>query len=337
MRWGTAVMAVAIAGALAVAAARMPLETGDGGSVGGSVVTAPMDDGGTRYAMPLAGEVVAFFDDPAVPWGPGHRGVDIAGVEGAPVLAAGDGVVAYVGVVVDRPVVSIDHPDGIRTTYEPVAGSVEVGDAVGQAQVIGTLVADASHCAPRVCLHWGAKIGDDYIDPLSLLSDPVIRLYPVGAAVSVGGLGDRGLGVAGEPPGASAADVRARHQGRERRRTVPGGGRRVDQRRRIGAQLEQPRLADLVAVPGRRLGEGGDHRVPVHGLAVGEDHHAVLGHGVRVEGAGAAVAERAPPRVLQLEELVLRARGAHRIDGTPQARGWAWLNAARRRSELMWV
>lgn len=143
------------------------------------------------YALPLAGEVVAPFDDPALPWGAGHRGVDLAGTVGAEVSAAADGVVAFVGVVVDRPVISIDHPDGIRTTYEPVTAVVEAGDAVVQGQVIGTLVSGSSHCAPAACLHWGARIGEDYIDPMSLLGEKVIRLYPVGSSPRVG-LGERG-------------------------------------------------------------------------------------------------------------------------------------------------
>lgn len=192
-RIGTAVAGALLAAALVVTAvapaaepaAEVPSTTAEPGSA---------VDG--TYALPLDGEVVAPFDNPAVPWGAGHRGVDLAGAVGAQVLAAADGVVAFVGVVVDRQVISIDHPDGIRTTYEPVAALVEVGDAVVQGQPIGTLMSETSHCAPQVCLHWGAKIGDDYLDPMSLLGDPVIRLYPMGS-------GPEGLSAA--PPPASAA------------------------------------------------------------------------------------------------------------------------------------
>ena len=74
--------------------------------------------------------VVRGFDPPTVTWGSGHRGVDLSLQAGSPVLAAGDGTVVFAGAVAGRPVVSIDHADGIRTTYEPVEASVAAGDVV---------------------------------------------------------------------------------------------------------------------------------------------------------------------------------------------------------------
>lgn len=121
------------------------------------------------------GEVIRPFTPPAVRWGSGHRGVDIALGSGDNVLAAGDGVVIYAGMLNDRSVVSIEHSDGIRTTYEPISPSVAKGDKVTAGQVIGTL--DSGHCGHQSCLHWGAKRGkDDYINPLSLLRNRQIRL-----------------------------------------------------------------------------------------------------------------------------------------------------------------
>ena len=55
--------------------------------------------------------------------------MDLGGAPGRPVLAAGDGVVVFAGMVAGRPVVSIDHADGLRTTYEPVAPAVGGGPA----------------------------------------------------------------------------------------------------------------------------------------------------------------------------------------------------------------
>jgi murein DD-endopeptidase MepM/ murein hydrolase activator NlpD len=180
---------LALAGALTLALVA-PMAPDGAAPVGAPpTVVSQVADDGARYVMPLAGEVVTRFDAPDVPWGAGHRGVDIAGAVGSVVHAAAGGVVAFVGVVVDRPVISIDHPDGIRTTYEPVTATVEVGDAVVQGQAIGTLVAEGSHCVAAACLHWGARVAEDYIDPLSLLSDPVIRLYPVTSAISAAPLG----------------------------------------------------------------------------------------------------------------------------------------------------
>lgn len=119
------------------------------------------------------------FDRPAQRWASGHRGADLDVDDGTPVHAAADGVVAFAGVVVDRPVLSISHPDGIRTTYEPVRATVAAGAAVRAGDVVGFLAGPA-HCADRPCLHWGARRGaDDYVDPLGLLApDVVIRLLP---------------------------------------------------------------------------------------------------------------------------------------------------------------
>lgn len=126
-------------------------------------------------------------DIPERNWLPGHRGVDLGLEPGAPVLAAERGTVAFVGSVADTPVVSVDHPptpqhpEGLRTTYQPVHANVSAGDEVSEGQVIGTLASPKSRFArEHVGLHWGARTGADaYIDPLTLLAPPKIRLKPV--------------------------------------------------------------------------------------------------------------------------------------------------------------
>ena len=120
-------------------------------------------------------------DIPEQNWKPGHRGVDLPLPIGHPVLAAGDGVVAFVGSVAGTPVLAIDHPGGIRTTYQPVRSDLAVGDAVREGQPVGTLTrAPTSFSGSHDGLHWGALMGkDSYIDPLTLLEPPQIRLKPV--------------------------------------------------------------------------------------------------------------------------------------------------------------
>ncbi|WP_259390658.1 M23 family metallopeptidase [Actinomyces sp. 2119] len=138
---------------------------------------------GTRYGWPTgeAAAVLQPFDPPALVWGAGHRGVDLGAPAGSPVLAAADGTVAFSGVVVDRPVVSVDHLDGIRTTYEPVEPVVSAGQAVTRGQMLGTLVA-GHRTDGRDALHWGARTGPtSYVNPLRLVQPAVIRLKPVGA------------------------------------------------------------------------------------------------------------------------------------------------------------
>ncbi len=136
----------------------------------------------TSYVDPASGKpnparVLRGFEAPEQKWSPGHRGVDMALAVGSPVVAAEDGVVAFVGTVAGKPVVSITHADGVRTTYQPVHGVVKQGQEVREGQVIGRL---GNPVDGYPGLHWGALIAKDtYIDPLTLLDMPVIRLKPL--------------------------------------------------------------------------------------------------------------------------------------------------------------
>lgn len=82
--------------------------------------------------------------------------------------------------VAGRGTVSVLHPSGLRSTYEPVEASVQVGQAVAQGHPLGTLAAAGSHCAPSACLHLGALRGQEYLDPLVLLRGGRVRLLPLG-------------------------------------------------------------------------------------------------------------------------------------------------------------
>ena len=136
--------------------------------------------GSVLWAAPLPGvDVTRAFDVLPHRYAAGHRGVDLAGSPGAPVLAAGDGVVAFAGMVAGRSVVSVDHPGGLRTTYEPVDPSVGAGQAVARGSPLGTLLAGHSGCSAAACLHWGLRRGEDYLDPLALLVLPRVRLLPL--------------------------------------------------------------------------------------------------------------------------------------------------------------
>lgn len=135
----------------------------------------------TRFAWPLPPpvSVVRAFEAPATPFGPGHRGADLAAPEGTPVLAAADATVVYAGAVAARTLVSLHHRNGLRTTYEPVVPAVTAGRAVRQGEVIGHL--QPGHCQTP-CLHWGARRGHTYLDPLRLLGSPRVRLLPLPAS-----------------------------------------------------------------------------------------------------------------------------------------------------------
>lgn len=123
--------------------------------------------------------VARSFDKPEQNWLPGHRGVDLTAREQAPVFAAGSGQIMFAGDVGGKPVVSVQHPDGLRTTYEPVTATVSAGDQVEAGQAIGVLVAGHPGCESAACLHWGLRRGDDYLDPLRLLAPRKVRLKPL--------------------------------------------------------------------------------------------------------------------------------------------------------------
>ena len=144
----------------------------------------------TGYVPPVAGVdppsgVERGFDPPAERWGAGHRGVDLTAPHGSSVLSPGPGVVTFAGQVARRGVIVVTHPDGLRSSLEPVTASVAVGTAVMAGERIGAVEdghagdrTTSNHCAPRSCLHWGVRRGERYIDPLSLLYRPPIVLLP---------------------------------------------------------------------------------------------------------------------------------------------------------------
>src|SRR5699024_1368298 len=110
-------------------------------------------------------EVVRPFDAPDHTYGAGHRGLDVA-VAGAHVVAPADGVVAFVGTVVDRPLITIDHGGGLVSTLEPVSSDLSPGSPVTRGTVLGTL--DAGGHTPEGALHLGARVDGAYVNPLAL-------------------------------------------------------------------------------------------------------------------------------------------------------------------------
>lgn len=147
-----------------------------------SLMTAcgPADAGGSEgWYWPLEPrpEVVQEFHRPDDPWAVGHRGVDLAGRTGQPVLAIGDGTIVFAGTLAGRGVVVVSH-GSLRSTYEPVTAAADVGDKVAAGDVIGLLQSVQSHCLPAACLHLGVRRGPTYLDPLTFLGPREVRLKP---------------------------------------------------------------------------------------------------------------------------------------------------------------
>lgn len=143
-----------------------------------------------RYRSPTAESrprVIRPFEKPAQRWSAGHRGVDLAVPENdRRVYAPAPGKVVFSGTVVNRKVLVIAHPDGRRSTFEPMDETLPVGTTVTAGDVIGTVAVTASGNSERPyrrcstpCLYWGVRQGGargdgsgkeaEYINPMSLL------------------------------------------------------------------------------------------------------------------------------------------------------------------------
>jgi murein DD-endopeptidase MepM/ murein hydrolase activator NlpD len=128
------------------------------------------DDPLASWSWPATSyRLVRPFVAPAHAYGPGHRGIDLDLRGTTEVLAPQDGVVAFVGQVAGRGIVTIDHGSGLVTTLEPVMSALNPGTAVRQGDVVGSLSL-GGHTAPGT-LHFGVRLDGEYINPLLLLAD----------------------------------------------------------------------------------------------------------------------------------------------------------------------
>jgi murein DD-endopeptidase MepM/ murein hydrolase activator NlpD len=122
-------------------------------------------DGTWRWPVDPPRSIARPFIPPPTPYAAGHRGIDIRAPAGT-LYAPAAGVVHFAGVVVDRPVLSIDHGGGVLSSYEPVTTALVEGDAVARGDVIGTVL--PGHCA-SVCVHLGVRVDGQYVSPLRFL------------------------------------------------------------------------------------------------------------------------------------------------------------------------
>lgn len=166
-----------------------------------------------RYRLPVPGDVVRPFEPPGSDFGAGHRGVDLDASPGDVVVAAATGTVRHAGPVGGLLWVSVDHADGIVTSYGPLRDPVvRAGERVVAGQVLARLAPGGhGHGGADRGLHWGARRGHTYVDPLALIDRAPPRPSLVGpggwegTAFAVrpyepwGGARWGGLGVHGSP------------------------------------------------------------------------------------------------------------------------------------------
>ncbi|MFW0185262.1 M23 family metallopeptidase [Rothia sp. CCM 9418] len=120
--------------------------------------------------VPEPVEVLRAFQKPQHRWSKGHRGVDMA-ADGA-IRAPRSGKIIFSGKVVDRYVITIEHDDGYKSSFEPVTNAKEAGQEVSLGEIIAQVDNTIHHCTKQ-CIHWGVrqKIAEEweYINPLALL------------------------------------------------------------------------------------------------------------------------------------------------------------------------
>ncbi|MGZ4138317.1 MAG: murein hydrolase activator EnvC family protein [Actinomycetota bacterium] len=142
---------------------------------GGLCASAPATAAGIDLVQPVAGPIIRHYEQPPDPYSAGHRGLDFAAREGSIVVAAASGTVAFAGPVGGTIALSIDHADGYRTTYSYLdAVLVKKGQNVVQGQAIARSGIGHPGESPAH-LHFGVRLGSDYVDPEPLLLASIRR------------------------------------------------------------------------------------------------------------------------------------------------------------------
>jgi hypothetical protein len=147
--------------------------------------------------MPVTGAVVRGFDARAGPYGPGHRGVDIAARVGEQVRAPAAGEVVFAGPVAGINWVSILVAPGVLVTLGPLldppltaasvrtkipvgrvapghsAAQVHPGDPVGPGGPVGPgdPVGQGGPDGETTTLHLSVRVNGVYVDPMAHLVD----------------------------------------------------------------------------------------------------------------------------------------------------------------------
>ncbi|MBS1836293.1 MAG: M23 family metallopeptidase [Actinobacteria bacterium] len=116
--------------------------------------------GALRYRPPVDAPVIDPFRAPTSPYGPGNRGIEYATAADTPARSIGEGTVTFAGRVAGRGVVTVAHPDGLRSSLTGLGTVVvAVGDLVEGGTVLGLTT---------TVVHLGVRRGDEYLDPATL-------------------------------------------------------------------------------------------------------------------------------------------------------------------------
>lgn len=190
-RWRRSAHAVLLlAAAVAVSALSAVVPAPAVAAADGHARRAPAPGEARTYRPPTAAAVADPYREPPSPYAAGNRGIEYATGPGEPVGAIGPGVVRFAGQVGGRLVVTVAHPDGLRSSYVGLGRTtVGVDEVVHGGTVLGTTGGP---------LHLGVRRGTTYLDPASLWGRAVVG----GRAVLVPD------GSGPDPPGADRVRTR---------------------------------------------------------------------------------------------------------------------------------
>lgn len=125
-----------------------------------------------------AQKVISGFDLPAHNWLPGHRGIDVEAAESSTIVAPENGVITFAGSVGGKSSVSFWGNSGVTFSFEPATAAAPKGTKLTKNDIVALVKGHSDHC-DGMCVHWGAKRNNSYIDPRLALSPPQILLKPV--------------------------------------------------------------------------------------------------------------------------------------------------------------
>jgi murein DD-endopeptidase MepM/ murein hydrolase activator NlpD len=145
------------------AAVRRPAGTA---RVSRSVVRRP------RWVRPAAGPVTSLFGPR---WGRMHEGIDFGAPYGAPIYAAGDGVVVFAGPMAGYGrLLEIRHADGTVTAYAHMSRFAVRGGRVRAGQVVAYVGSAGQSTGAH--LHFEVRAGGRPVNPLTWLRQRGVRI-----------------------------------------------------------------------------------------------------------------------------------------------------------------
>jgi murein DD-endopeptidase MepM/ murein hydrolase activator NlpD len=128
---------------------------------------------GVPQVLPADGGIITsgfgYRSDPFTGGGAFHPGLDFRGAYGAPIHAAADGTVSFVGQIRGYGnVVEVSHGNGLVTRYAHMSHTVAtIGQKVAAGDVIGKIGSTGRSTGPH--LHFEVRLNDSVVNPRQFL------------------------------------------------------------------------------------------------------------------------------------------------------------------------